>query len=103
MWPSAGADVSIILYMLISRKRPKSRRSWASLLRLLPVAADVDIGKLAASLAGRPLSDSAFVVREAARIAARARLPALDQARLLQALAAAPDREGGTKQKFGFT
>jgi len=74
-----------------------------SLLTPLPVADDVDIGKLAASLAGRPLSDSAFVVREAARIAARARLPALDQARLLQALAAAPDREGGKKQKIGFT
>ena len=75
----------------------------ASLLKSLPVADDVDISGLAAALAGRPLSDSAFVVREAARLAAKARLASLDQDRLSQALAAAPDRAGEKKQKMGFT
>lgn len=75
----------------------------AALLKPLPVADDVDVGKLAISLAGRPLSDSAFVVREAARLAAKGRLTALDQSRLLQALASAPDRAAEKKQKIGFT
>ncbi|MGA2494816.1 MAG: AAA family ATPase [Roseiarcus sp.] len=75
----------------------------AALLKALPVADDVDVAKLATSLASRPLSDSAFVVREAARLAAKARLASVDQARLLQALAAAPDRAGEKKQKIGFT
>jgi cell division protease FtsH len=73
------------------------------LLKPLPVANDVDVSRLAAALAGRPLSDSAFVVREAARLAAKARLASLDQDRLMQALAAAPDRAVEKKQKMGFT
>ena len=83
--------------------KPEVTTLLTSLLKPLPVAEDVDVDKLAALLAGRPLSDAAFVVREAARLAAKARLSALDQTRLMQALSAAPDRDGSKKQRIGFT
>src|SRR3546814_4654918 len=43
------------------------------LLSALPKESDVDSKPLAQELAGRPLSDVAFVVREGARLAARSR------------------------------
>ena len=60
---------------------------------------------LAHELAGRPLSDVAFVVREGARLAARSGKERLDQASLLEALRTTParEREGGeTKRRIGF-
>lgn len=75
------------------------------LLSSLPKEADVDSGPLAKELAGRPLSDVSFVVREGARIAARSGKDRLDQASLLSALRASParEREGGeTKRRIGF-
>jgi cell division protease FtsH len=73
------------------------------LLADLP-ADDVDAGPLARELAGRPLSDVAFVVREAARLAARSGKDRLDQQSLMAALAAAPvrDREAGQPRRIGF-
>ena len=75
------------------------------LLSSLPKESDVDAKPLAKELAGRPLSDVSFVVREGARLAARSGKEKLDQASLLSALRASParEREGGeTKRRIGF-
>ncbi|MGY4828603.1 ATP-binding protein [Sphaerotilaceae bacterium SBD11-9] len=74
------------------------------LLSGLPKEMDVDSTPLARELAGRPLSDVAFVVREGARLAARAGKSRLDQQSLLTALGAAParEREGGAQRRIGF-
>lgn len=74
------------------------------LLSSLPKEHCVNSQPLAQELAGRPLSDVAFVVREGARIAARAGKDRLDQTSLLAALHAAParEREGGTQRRIGF-
>lgn len=75
------------------------------LLSALPKEVDVDPWILAKQLAGRPLSDVAFVVREGARLAARSGKERLDQASLLAALetTSAREREGGeTRRSIGF-
>lgn len=74
------------------------------LLSSIPTEGDVDVTPLARKLAGRPLSDVSFVVREGARLAARAGLDKLDQASLLAALNATParEREGQEKRRIGF-
>lgn len=75
------------------------------LLSSLPKEPDVDPKSLAKDLAGRPLSDVSFVVREGARLAARSGKDHLDQASLLAALKSTParEREGGeTKRRIGF-
>lgn len=74
------------------------------LLSSLPKESDVDSRPLAHELAGRPLSDVAFVVREGARLAARSGKDRLDQASLLAAMHAAParEREGGAQSRIGF-
>lgn len=75
------------------------------LLSSLPKDQDVDSKPLAQELAGRPLSDVAFVVREGARLAARAGKDRLNQASLLAAMQTAParDREGAAQRRIGFT
>ena len=75
------------------------------LLSSLPKESDVDAKPLAEELAGRPLSDVSFVVREGARLAARSGKERLDQSSLLSALHSSParEREGGVaKQRIGF-
>lgn len=75
------------------------------LLSSLPKESDLDSKPLAKELAGRPLSDVSFVVREGARLAARSGKEKLDQASLLAALRASParEREGcDTKRRIGF-
>jgi cell division protease FtsH len=74
------------------------------LLSSLPREQDVDSQPLARELAGRPLSDVAFVVREGARLAARSRKEGLDQASLLAAMHAAPvrDYEDDSHKRIGF-
>lgn len=75
------------------------------LLSTLPKELDVDSTPLAQELAGRPLSDVAFVVREGARLAARSSKERLDQASLLAALRTTPAREhegGENKRRIGF-
>ena len=75
------------------------------LLSSLPKESDVDSNPLAQELAGRPLSDVAFVVREGARLAARCGKERLDQASLLAALRMTParEREGSeNKRHIGF-
>lgn len=75
-----------------------------TLLATLPKKADVDVHPLAKALAGRPLSDVTFVVREGARLAARSGKDRLDQESLLAALHSAParEREGGAQRRIGF-
>ncbi|MCP5235364.1 MAG: ATP-binding protein [Zoogloeaceae bacterium] len=63
-----------------------------NLLASIPKDRDVDANLLARSLTGRPLSDVTFVVREGARLAARAGKDRLDQESLLTALGTTPDR-----------
>lgn len=75
------------------------------LLSSLPKESDIDSKPLAKELAGRPLSDVSFVVREGARLAARSGKDRLDQTSLLAALCSSPPREregGGTKRRIGF-
>jgi len=73
------------------------------LLSSLPKASDVDSKPLAQALAGRPLSDVAFVVRESARLAARSGNMQLEQANLLAALNSTPVRgHGAPKRQIGF-
>lgn len=75
------------------------------LLAALPKESDVDAKPLAKELAGRPLSDVTFVVREGARLAARSGKDRLDQTSLLSALHSSPAREGEggeTRRRIGF-
>ena len=76
------------------------------LLSAIPKSEDVVVGPLAKALAGRPLSDVSFVVREAARLAARAGKSQLDNGSLEAALSTAParSREGSSTptRRIGF-
>ena len=72
-----------------------------TLLKSLPSEESVDLEKLSSELAGRPLSDVAFVVREGARLAAKSGKDRLDQRSLLAALASVPAPEG-TPRRIGF-
>ncbi len=74
------------------------------LLSTLPKDDSVDPRPFAREMAGRPLSDVTFIVREGARLAARAGRDQLNQESLLAAMAATParEREGGTQRRIGF-
>jgi len=75
----------------------------AKLVADLPCENDVDVNELARHLAGRPLSDVAFAVREGARLAARADKNKLDQAVLKQAMGVTAIREKkDTASRIGF-
>jgi SpoVK/Ycf46/Vps4 family AAA+-type ATPase len=75
-----------------------------NLLSAMPRADGVDSEPIAIALAGRPLSDVAFVVREGARLAARAGRDRLDQESLMIAMkgAEARDRDDGPSRRIGF-
>jgi hypothetical protein len=62
-----------------------------SLLGKIPKANDIDISPLLEALTGKPLSDAAFVVREAARLAAKAGKSQIDQDSITSALASLPE------------
>jgi hypothetical protein len=62
------------------------------LINELPQEQGIDIPALAKELVGRPLSDVAFIVREGARLAARAGKDKLDHKCLVKALEASPAR-----------
>ena len=74
------------------------------LISELPHTDDVDVIPLAKSFAGRPLSDVTFMVREGARLAARAGMDAIDQSSLLNALknTLAQSEERSPSRKIGF-
>lgn len=74
------------------------------LLSTLPKDDSIDPKPFAKELAGRPLSDVTYVVREGARLAARAGKDRLDQDSLRAALDSTParEREGSVQRKIGF-
>lgn len=74
-----------------------------SLLAKMPKDSALDIASATRPLTGRPLSDAAFVVREAARLAARAGKVMLDQSSLDSALESLPAKPPETtKRPIGF-
>lgn len=74
------------------------------LLGDLPTEGPLDVDGLAAGLANRPLSDVTFVIREGARLAARAGKSRLDQQSLDEALRATPARGADSEAagRIGF-
>lgn len=74
----------------------------STLVSGLPREDDVDPAALGKKLAGRPLSDVAFVVREGARLAARDGKDRIGQADLLAALKATPARNKDPERRIGF-
>lgn len=72
------------------------------LLSKLPTAEDVDPLSLSAALAGRPMSDLVFVVKEAGRLSAKAGEETIGQSALWEAFYTLP-RIGGTPYTIGFT
>lgn len=72
-----------------------------SLLAKVPVEGEIDTDNVVKLLTGRPLSDVAFVVREAARLAARSGKNALDDESLQKALTGLPSIEP-EKRPIGF-
>jgi ATP-dependent 26S proteasome regulatory subunit len=75
-----------------------------SLLAGIPTSGELRLSVLATRLAGRPLADAAFVVREAGRLAARAGKDRVDQSALEEALERASSREttGESRPRIGF-
>jgi len=72
-------------------------------LNKIPKSDDLGLEMAAETLAGRPLSDAAFVLREAARLAARAGKDLIDQESLAAALSATPSRDNQAKSRpIGF-
>jgi len=78
------------------------RSLLAKLIGELPRDQDVEVAPLATILQGRPLSDVAFVVREGARLAARAGKNKLDHFSLEAALKDVPTRASTEKNKIGL-
>lgn len=76
----------------------------SKLIDALPREDSINTSDLAKNLCGRPLSDVSFVVREGARLAARAGKNKIDQESLLAALHASPSREDAINptKKIGF-
>jgi len=70
----------------------------------LPTTGHIDTEALARRLSNRPLSDVAFVIREGARLAARAGKSRLDQESLDRALDSAPPRDASNDgpRRVGF-
>jgi SpoVK/Ycf46/Vps4 family AAA+-type ATPase len=74
-----------------------------ALLDKVPCADDIDPLPLAKALAGRPLSDVSFIVREGARLAARSGADQLRQVNLMDALRSTPARSGNEERpRIGF-
>ncbi len=82
-----------------------SRDEVASLLKALldelPTDDGLNMGELLDVLAGKPLSDVAFVIREGARIAAKTGKACIDQESLVSALSSLPKEKKKTRQ-IGF-
>jgi Cdc6-like AAA superfamily ATPase len=83
-------------------ERQEVRGLLDTLFAKVPVEDDVDFDHLAGVLAGRPMSDAAFVVREAARLAAKARRMTVDGASVAAALKLAPEGKEKNSHRIGF-
>ncbi len=73
-----------------------------SLLSKLPKADDLNMDKILDALTGRALSDSAFAMREAARLAAKAGKTQLDQESIEAALNNLPKDQEKKSRRIGF-
>ena len=73
-----------------------------SLLAKLPVEPDVSLESALSSLCGAPLSDIAFLVRESARLAAKAGKARIDQQSFDDALDRVHRAERKTRPQIGF-
>ncbi len=73
-----------------------------SLLGKIPTANDIDISPLLEALTGKPLSDAAFVVREAARLSVKAGKSQIDQGSITSALASLPKDKEKIGRGLGF-
>lgn len=90
---------------VIALEMPTADEVRGLLYRLLsqrPCVKELDVEPLVVALTGRPLSDVAFVVREGARLTARAGKAAVDGASLDAALRSLPPREGKETRTIGF-
>lgn len=73
-----------------------------SLLSKLPTSSSLNLEAALEALTGRALSDSAFVLREASRLAAKSGKSQLDQDSLDAALAVLPKDSGKKARRIGF-
>ncbi|WP_417547013.1 AAA family ATPase [Marinobacter segnicrescens] len=73
-----------------------------SLLEGIPQSADLNLDRFVEELSGKPLSDSAFFVREAARLAAKAGKPEVDEHCLDEALSSLPRERAERRNRIGF-
>ncbi len=73
-----------------------------SLLSKLPKADDLNVDKILNALTGKALSDSAFVIREAARLAAKAGKTELNQTSIEAALNSLPQNQEKKSRHIGF-
>ena len=73
-----------------------------ALFSKLPKTVDLSLDELAVGLAGRPLSDAAFVVREAARLAGRNGRAEVDQDSVTAAIASLPPAQVAKARRIGF-
>jgi len=73
-----------------------------SLLSKLPKADDLNVDKILDALTGKALSDSAFIIREAARLAAKAGKSKLDQESMEAALSSLPKDNEQSSSRIGF-
>lgn len=81
----------------------RSPTHFGNLLLNVPTDAIVDFDVIGDALAGRPLSDVGFVVREACRLAARNRKEAVGNEELSAALSITPNRPSyPVKRRIGF-
>ncbi|WP_319467016.1 ATP-binding protein [uncultured Pseudodesulfovibrio sp.] len=73
-----------------------------SLLSNIPSVGDLDLEGVIDALTGKPLSDAAFVIREAARLAAKAGKNQLDQDSINAALGCLPNALDEDTKRIGF-
>jgi hypothetical protein len=73
-----------------------------SLLSKLPRADDLNLDKLLNALSGKALSDSTFVIREAARLAAKVGKTEIDQQSIEAALNSLPKGQEKKSRRIGF-
>ncbi len=74
----------------------------ASLLSKLPTSEDLNLNKIIDVLTGKALSDTAFVIREAARLAAKSGKTKLDQVSIDTALDSLPEEAEKKSRPIGF-
>ena len=74
-----------------------------ALLSKLPKSVDLDMEPLLKTLTGKPLSDAAFIVHEAARLAAKAGKTQIDQDSLNSSLASLPKNKEKRASLIGFS